>query len=369
VEPEDLRAALDEQLPGWDDDSRRRGPAAPDCHVTVVVTARGRHEALAAGVESVLDCDWRSFDVVVVDSGKDGGSADFLRARFGAHPQLRCVEEPRDGLSFARNAGLAVASGEIVAFTDEGVLVDEGWIGALVDALEETGAECVTGPALPLELETSAQTLAEQLTGSPNEAAPRTLSLADSSVEGLAVRAAEQLGAGLNLALRAQVYQEIGQSEEAAKAYLDVIDMGDGGGQLGIGTADSDSQGVTSQNANANAPAGAPPAAGRMDLIPGTPQQVNGYEYSFLGTRSITGITVRRDPGSTFIWVATALLLFGLAVTFYVPRRRLWVRIAADRTQMAGVADRVVNFAAEMRRIGAAAGSPDAQALGREAED
>jgi cytochrome c biogenesis protein ResB len=87
---------------------------------------------------------------------------------------------------------------------------------------------------------------------------------------------------------------------------------------------------------------------------------VNGYEYTFLGTRSITGITVRKDPGSTFIWVATALMMLGLAVTFYLPRRRLWAKITPERTYVAGIADRIVNFSAEMRRIGAAAGSPDA---------
>ena len=151
------------------------------------------------------------------------------------------------------------------------------------------------------------------------------------------------------------------------QTYLDVIDMGDGGGQLGIGTGDTPSP--AGQATSDNAPAGAPPAAGRMDLIPGAPLQAGGYEYTFVGARSITGITVRKDPGSTFIWVATALMLFGLGVTFYVPRRRMWVRIADGRTQMAGVADRIVDFAAEMRRIGAAAGSADALSLTPEEED
>ncbi|MHB8575479.1 MAG: cytochrome c biogenesis protein ResB, partial [Dehalococcoidia bacterium] len=96
-------------------------------------------------------------------------------------------------------------------------------------------------------------------------------------------------------------------------------------------------------------------------LTAGASQVSGNYEYTFAGVRSVTGITVRRDPGSTIIWVATALLLFGLAMTFYLPRRRLWVRITPERTFMAGVADRIVNFSAEMRRIGAAAGAPDAQ--------
>jgi GT2 family glycosyltransferase len=215
LEPDELRAAFDEQLPGWDGESDRRVAVPRDCHVTVVVTARGRHEALAVTLESVFECEWRSFDVVVVDSGTGAGSADFLRERFGAHPQLRCVEEPREGASLSRNAGLAVAQGEIVAFTDEGAEVDEGWIRALVGAMEETGVECVTGPALPLELETPAQALVAGLTGSTNESTPRTLSLADNATERLVVRVAEQLGPGLNVAVRADTLRAVGAFDPA----------------------------------------------------------------------------------------------------------------------------------------------------------
>ena len=215
LEPDELRAAFDEQLPGWDGESHRRLAVPRDCHVTVIVTARGRHQALAATLDSLFDCEWGSFDVVVVDSGTDAGSADFLRERFGAHPQLRCVEEPREGVSFARNTGLSVAQGEIVAFTDEGTEVDEGWIRALVAALEETGADCVTGPALPLELETHAQTLVAGLTGSANESTSRTLSLADNAAEWLVVRVAEQLGPGLNAAVRADTLRALGGFDPA----------------------------------------------------------------------------------------------------------------------------------------------------------
>lgn len=140
--------------------------------------------------------------------------------------------------------------------------------------------------------------------------------------------------------------------------YLDLVDMQSQ--QLGIGAGDPAPDAPAAPGHGQPAPAGAPPAVGRLDLAPNQPQVVNGLEYTFLGSRSITGITVRRDPGSTFIWVATALMMIGLAITFYLPRRRLWVRITPERTYMAGVADRIVNFAAEMHRIGAAAGSPDA---------
>jgi cytochrome c biogenesis protein ResB len=132
----------------------------------------------------------------------------------------------------------------------------------------------------------------------------------------------------------------------AGEKHLDLLDMG----------ALQDA-GNTAQS---GAPADQQKPPARLDLRPNVPQQLGGYEFTFLGARSITGITVRRDPGSTFIWVATGLMLLGLAVTFYVPRRRLWAKVTPDRAYMAGIADRIVNFSSEMHRIGASAGSPDA---------
>jgi cytochrome c biogenesis protein ResB len=95
-------------------------------------------------------------------------------------------------------------------------------------------------------------------------------------------------------------------------------------------------------------------------LAPGESAVVAGNEYTFLGQRDFSGITVRKDPGSLFIWTATGLLVGGLAVTFYVPRRRLWAKITPERTYLAGIADRGARFTRELRAIGRDAGSPDA---------
>ncbi|MCC6421805.1 MAG: cytochrome c biogenesis protein ResB [Gemmataceae bacterium] len=72
---------------------------------------------------------------------------------------------------------------------------------------------------------------------------------------------------------------------------------------------------------------------------------------SFAGQRSFSGITVRRDPGATWIWVATGLLLAGLLLTFYVPRRRLWARSEGDELRLAGVADRWTHFDRELAQL------------------
>lgn len=86
----------------------------------------------------------------------------------------------------------------------------------------------------------------------------------------------------------------------------------------------------------------------------------SGYTFGFGGQAEGSGINVRRDPGDTFIWVAVAMALVGLAITFYVPRRRLWAKVSPERTEIAGIAERTTRFGRELRRMGAELGSTDA---------
>jgi cellulose synthase/poly-beta-1,6-N-acetylglucosamine synthase-like glycosyltransferase len=66
-------------------------------------------------------------EILVVDNGSTDDSA--ARARQAG---FRVIEEPRRGASNARNAGVAAARGEIIAFTDADCVVTRGWIEGLV---------------------------------------------------------------------------------------------------------------------------------------------------------------------------------------------------------------------------------------------
>ena len=52
-----------------------------------------------------------------------------------------------------------------------------------------------------------------------------------------------------------------------------------------------------------------------------------------------------------------ALIVLGLMITFWVPRRRLWARITATRTSLAGQAASHAHYTRELRRLAAEAGA------------
>ena len=75
----------------------------------------------------------------------------------------------------------------------------------------------------------------------------------------------------------------------------------------------------------------------------------------FVELRGIDGATVliaKQDPGQGLVWLAFSTLIAGLAITFYLPRRRVWARIEGDgRLSIVGRSDRYVDFDREFGRL------------------
>jgi glycosyltransferase involved in cell wall biosynthesis len=89
-------------------------PAAP--RVSVIIPAHNAERFLDATLQSVLAQTLRPFEVIVVNDGSDDRTAQVV-AELGA-PGIRCITQPKSGVSAARNRGLDEARGEFIAFLD-----------------------------------------------------------------------------------------------------------------------------------------------------------------------------------------------------------------------------------------------------------
>lgn len=117
--------------------------------VSVVVCTRDRAELLAQALESLLELDHPDFEVVVVDNAsRTTKTAEYVAGH--PDPRVRLVTEPRPGLSRARNTGVAAARHQIIAFTDDDVVVDKLWLLALLAGFADdpaTGLVCGLVPS------------------------------------------------------------------------------------------------------------------------------------------------------------------------------------------------------------------------------
>lgn len=123
----------------------------------VIVCTAGRGPQLERCLRSLL-AQVGDFEVLVVDNRPaDGGTRRIVTELAVRDGRLRYVAEPRAGLSVARNRGVAATDAEIVAFTDDDVVVEETWLSWLLDAFAEPDVSVACGLVLPLELQTEAQ--------------------------------------------------------------------------------------------------------------------------------------------------------------------------------------------------------------------
>jgi O-antigen biosynthesis protein len=144
--------------------ARARSKRTP--FVSVVVPTCGREAVLRRCLHSIEEVDYPNCEIIVVDNRPERSeTARLVREWSIVDSRMRYVSEPRRGVTHARNRGLAEASGEVVAFADDDVIIDRGWLRALVDGFTDEGVAAVTGFVLAKELETPAQLLIEEYGG------------------------------------------------------------------------------------------------------------------------------------------------------------------------------------------------------------
>jgi glycosyltransferase involved in cell wall biosynthesis len=105
-------------------------PADPT--VSVVVLAYNSGRWIEQALDSVVAQPYRPLDVVVVDDGSTDETAPLARQFRDTHPELpvHVISQPNRGVGAARNRGLALVGGELVAFLD----ADDVWTAASLTA-------------------------------------------------------------------------------------------------------------------------------------------------------------------------------------------------------------------------------------------
>ncbi|MGB6015317.1 MAG: glycosyltransferase family A protein, partial [Nodosilinea sp.] len=122
--------------------------------VSVVICTRDRPQQLARCLRSLQSLTTPAHEIIVIDNAPSSEATKQLVAEF---PAVRYCQEPRPGLSVARNRGIAIATGDLIAFTDDDVEVHSHWLEQLRTAFQHPTVMAMTGLILPARLETEAE--------------------------------------------------------------------------------------------------------------------------------------------------------------------------------------------------------------------
>jgi len=89
--------------------------------VSVIIPVFNCEAYLAEAIDSVLSQTWPPGEIIVVDDGSTDGSRDVAR---GYSDQIRYVYQENQGIGAARNRGVDLAGGDLLAFLD----ADDMWL-------------------------------------------------------------------------------------------------------------------------------------------------------------------------------------------------------------------------------------------------
>jgi GT2 family glycosyltransferase len=193
--------------------------------VSVIVSTHNRTRQLALCLPALLAQHYPRYEVIIVDNAPNNSeTADLIQQNYGDISHLRYVREDIPGLSNGQNRGIAVARGEILAFTDDDVIVDTYWLLQLAKAFSiADDVTCVTGLVLPKELETPAQFWFEEY-GGFGKGFHRCIydMKRNRPAEPLFPYTAGRFGAGASMAFRQAFLRSVGGFDPALQAGMDI---------------------------------------------------------------------------------------------------------------------------------------------------
>jgi len=111
-------------------DSRDTGFSSPVVSITMV--SRNRAHCIGDAIRSVQAQHFADWELIVIDDGSTDGTRDTV-ARFAGDPRIRYIWQPPLGMAKARNHGLRLARGALIAYLDDDNLLYPDFLVAAVD--------------------------------------------------------------------------------------------------------------------------------------------------------------------------------------------------------------------------------------------
>ncbi|MGB7070461.1 MAG: glycosyltransferase [Pyrinomonadaceae bacterium] len=119
-------------------------PSADGPMISVVVCSYNGSKTIRDCLEALSVTRYNNFEVLVVNDGSTDGLADIV-----AEYPVRLISTPNRGLSSARNTGMAMAYGEIVAYIDDDAYPDPYWLQYVAHAFSTSDHAGIGGPNIP----------------------------------------------------------------------------------------------------------------------------------------------------------------------------------------------------------------------------
>lgn len=122
--------------------------------ISAIICTYNRSKFVLRAIESLArqTLNRNDYEILVVDNGSKDDTRQQVEDKLCSVPNLRCVYEPRVGLSVARNTGLASSRGRILTFMDDDAIACPGYLEEILRVFQsvQPSPGLLCGPVEPI---------------------------------------------------------------------------------------------------------------------------------------------------------------------------------------------------------------------------
>ena len=109
--------------------------------ISIIVPVYNVEAYLDRCMESILKQTYKRLEIILVDDGSTDSSREKCDAYAKQDSRIKVIHKKNSGLSDARNAGLALATGDYIGYVDSDDWIEPDMYQSLYDACAEHDAE------------------------------------------------------------------------------------------------------------------------------------------------------------------------------------------------------------------------------------
>lgn len=118
-----------------------KGTSVEQPLVSIIIPVYNTEQYVGEALESAVGQSYKNLEILVIDDGSEDASGRICDEYQRRDPRVRVIHQENRGLSVARNLGLRMMTGELVAFLDSDDRYYPNMIEAMVRKMEETGSD------------------------------------------------------------------------------------------------------------------------------------------------------------------------------------------------------------------------------------
>ena len=120
--------------------------------ISIIICTYNRADILKYTLDSFLNCTKTniSYELYVIDNNSSDNTKDVVMSFSEKDLTIKYYFESKQGLSEARNSGISISLGDIIAFVDDDVYFDPSWLIEVVRIFKDyPEASCMGGKSRP----------------------------------------------------------------------------------------------------------------------------------------------------------------------------------------------------------------------------